>query len=257
MTIRHIILMLEACWLMIFFVPLPVLCSGNALGIVFCAILFFITFYWNDSLSFVASIFNSSLCAKIIILIAAFLIAAAVVYIFILNAKMILASKRRPPIGKPCTVIILGCRVRENRPSRMLRRRLDTALEYLNENPDSVCIASGGQGDDEKISEAEAMKSYLLDKSFDESRIYLENKSKSTYENLLFSREIIRSNSLPEIIATATDGFHQYRTHLIAKSLELDTFALSSKTEPRYDPTYRVREWLGLSAYFLSNKKFK
>ena len=46
----------------------------------------------------------------------------------------------------------------------MLRRRLDAAITAMNDNPDTLCIVSGGKGDDEKISEALAMKNYLLEK---------------------------------------------------------------------------------------------
>ena len=52
------------------------------------------------------------------------------------------------------TVLVLGCSVKGERPSRMLRQRIEAATEYLEKNPDSKAVLSGGQGPDEKISEA-------------------------------------------------------------------------------------------------------
>lgn len=59
------------------------------------------------------------------------------------------------------TVLVLGCSV-EERPSRMLRQRIEAATEYLEKNPDSKAVLSGGQGPDEKISEAECMRRELV-----------------------------------------------------------------------------------------------
>lgn len=52
------------------------------------------------------------------------------------------------------------------------------------ENTTAVCIVSGGKGDSENISEAEAMYRWLVDKGIDSSRIYKEDKSTSTVENI-------------------------------------------------------------------------
>ena len=58
-------------------------------------------------------------------------------------------------------IIVLGAQVRENGPSPVLKYRLDKAVEYLEENPDTICIVSGGQGKNEPWSEAEGMAQYL------------------------------------------------------------------------------------------------
>jgi uncharacterized SAM-binding protein YcdF (DUF218 family) len=185
-----------------------------------------------------------------VMILLATVIFAAVIYLIIINFNMLRCEHRSPPCDIPCTVIVLGCRVKGTRPTRMLRRRLETAYRYLCRNPQAVCIVSGGKGADEMISEAEAMHAYLLKLGLDPSRIYTEDKSTSTLENLRFSCDIIRAENLPKEIATATDGFHQYRTRLLARSLSTDVYAISAATEPRYALTYRVREWFGLTAFF-------
>ncbi len=254
MEIRHIFLMLECYWFTIFCVPLPVLCAGNALGLFVCAALVIITIFWNSFAELVSTVFTSSFIGAAAIILISLLIIALAIYLFVLNTKMLIAAHKKADTDKPTTVIILGCRVKGTRPTRMLRRRLDAGLKALNDNPQSICIASGGKGEDEKISEAQAMKAYLIEKGLDESRIYLEDQSCSTYQNLKLSKVIIEKYNLPKQVCIATDGFHQYRASIMAKSLGINSAAISAPTEPRYEPTYRVREWLALTYFFIFQK---
>lgn len=249
MYLQNILLMLEAYLLILFCIPLPIICSGNAAGIIFSALLMILTFYFEPISIFLTSVWHSSAAAKIFLTSAASIVLIISVYIIIISVKMLSAKKRRPPRSLPCTVIILGCRVRGTRPSRMLRKRLNAAYDFLCENPRAVCIVSGGQGSDEKISEAQAMRRYLLDKGLDKNRVYSEDKSSSTLENLKFSQKIIEARNLPDTIAIATDGFHQYRAALIAEQLGIRSYTVPSVTEPRYAPTYWVREWFAIILY--------
>ena len=84
--------------------------------------------------------------------------------------------------------IILGAKVNGEVPSLSLRYRLDAALRYADEYPHVKFILSGGQGPGEHITEAEAMKRFLLDHGIKEERLLLEQQSTSTYENILFSK---------------------------------------------------------------------
>ena len=122
----------------------------------------------------------------------------------------------------------------------------------MQKNPEAVCVVSGGKGSDEKISEAEAMRRYLVDKGLDESRIIMEDKSTSTFENIKFTFAITDKLALGRDITIVTDGFHQYRASLIAKKEGAgEVKAYSAHTEPRYAPAYWVREWLGLTHFFV------
>lgn len=140
------------------------------------------------------------------------------------------------------TVIVLGCKVNGERPSLILRTRLDAAYTYLSENEESSCVVSGGQGDDEGISEAECMYRYLVERGIEPNRIYREDKSTTTKENLTFSKEIIDENNLNQEIVIVTNDFHEYRANKLAHSLGLDTSAVPAKTAWYFLPTYYVRE---------------
>lgn len=144
------------------------------------------------------------------------------------------------------TVVVLGCKVNGDHPSLMLKRRLDAAAAYLQENPDAVCIVSGGQGDNETRSEASVMADYLEEQGIAPARIHQEDQSRDTKENLLFSKSIIEQEALSENVVIISDGFHQFRAWLIAQKLELHSFAVSGHTSFWLIPAYALREVLSL-----------
>ena len=116
-------------------------------------------------------------------------VAAVILLAGVETAFMIKAATAKP--SENATVVVLGCRAYGSRPSIMLASRLDAAYEYLTEHPDAICIVSGGQGPDESMPEAECMYLYLTEKGIAPERIYQENRSTSTRENLLFSHRNI------------------------------------------------------------------
>ncbi len=153
------------------------------------------------------------------------------------------------------TVIVLGCKVNGDQPSRMLRRRLDTAAVYLKENEAASCIVSGGQGHNEDYSEAYVMKQYLINAGIKEERIHLEDKSTNTLENLKFSKAVAENRGLADTFVIISDGFHQCRARTIAMKLGLDSYAVSANTDFWVVPCYAVREVLSfikLIPFYLS-----
>lgn len=184
-------------------------------------------------------------CGKIILKFAATLMSVTVCVTIIISSLMI-ATVFNVPTDETPTLIVLGCRVYDERASLMLSERLDAAYEYLSQNEDVICIVSGGQGEGENISEAECMYRYLVDLGIDESRIYKEDQSTSTRENLLYSKQIIEDENLSENIAIVTNEFHEFRAKLIADELDLDSTSVSAATAWWLFPTYYVRELYGI-----------
>ena len=146
---------------------------------------------------------------------------------------------------------MLGCRVKDKKPSLALKERLDKTYEYLNENKELNCILSGGQGDNEEISEAKCMYQYLVKKGIDKKRLYLEDQSTSTRENILFSYKIIEKENLNKTITIITNEFHEYRAQTIASNLNIESYAISTKTAWWLFPTYFVREIFGMIYEFI------
>lgn len=82
-------------------------------------------------------------------------------------------------------VVVLGAQVRKSSPSKVLRYRLDTAIDHLSENPGTTYIVSGGKGPNEPVAEAQGMTNYLESYGIKKNRIIKEMKSKTTQEKHL------------------------------------------------------------------------
>ena len=155
-------------------------------------------------------------------LLAVILLAIAVPAGLILSAF----SGRGEPGGE--VLIVLGTTVNGTEPSSMLKQRLDAAAQYLNTYPESVCIVTGGKGDDVNLSEAQCMFNYLTAAGIDAARITMEDRATSTVENLQNVRKMLSTN---EVDILSSD-FHLFRAGLIAKDAGFTATLIPAKTEP-------------------------
>lgn len=167
--------------------------------------------------------------------------------------KIIAATRRRPAAG--ATVVVLGCQVHGDQPSRMLTRRLQRTRDYLLEDPRRVAILSGGKGDNEGISEALCMYRWLVAQGIAPERLYLEDRSTSTEENLLFSWRIIRREGLGREMAIVTNEFHQYRAGYIADYLGFSHGAVCARSVWWLLPTYLIREQYGILFFWALHRR--
>ena len=158
----------------------------------------------------------------------------------------VMVSAILQPAAEAETVIVLGCKVDRNGPSRMLRERLDAAYDYLQENTDAIVIVTGGQGSDEPEPEGTAMQKYLLKKGIDAGRIYVEDRSESTRENLINAAEIMQENSLRSPVLIVTNEFHVLRAQMIAHSMGMHASTLPAPTAALYFGPYFIRELYGV-----------
>lgn len=146
-------------------------------------------------------------------------------------------------------IIVLGAQVYKNGPSIVLRYRLDEAIDYLNNNPGTVCIVTGGQGYNEPFAEAVGMAEYLEKNGIDSGRIILETKSKNTKQNIENSMKLIREDSSVGIV---TNNFHVFRALQTAKSLGLtDVCGIAADSAAFYLPNNMLREFLAEIKFLL------
>ncbi|MEE5991683.1 MAG: YdcF family protein [Oscillospiraceae bacterium] len=176
-------------------------------------------------------------------------LAVSVILAVAISIAMGKAIATKPKEEHP--VVVLGCKVRNDGLSLMLLHRMQAAETYLKAHPDVPVILCGGQGNDEPMSEAQAMCNYLTEHGIDKNRIYLDDKSTNTFENLQNAKEVLDENELDYDITIVTDGYHQLRASLIASSLKLKADAVSAKTSWYLVPCYWVREWLGVCYQFI------
>lgn len=159
-----------------------------------------------------------------------------------------------PPLSEAADtdcVIVLGCQVKGETPTSMLCDRLNAALELLRSSESTLCVVSGGKGNGEAISEAEAMRRYLLENGISDKRIIPEPGSHSTEENLRFSAALLRERGFDGRITIVTNEYHQYRAHIYAEREGLNVSHYSAATIPRLIPNSWVREWAALAVAFL------
>ncbi len=150
------------------------------------------------------------------------------------------------------TVIVLGCGIRGERVSVGLAKRLNKAAEYHEKNPEAMIIVSGGQGPQEDISEALAMKRYLVEKGIDERKIIMEDRSTSTITNFKYSHEIMLEYGLPEdSVVFVTNGYHVYRGAYYAKAEGLTVTHLGTDIIWYTIPMNYMREMLAVMKMWL------
>ncbi len=148
-------------------------------------------------------------------------------------------------------LIVLGAAVQGDRLSLTLENRLKGAVEYLEAYPDAVVIVSGGKGPGENITEAEAMRDWLVNEAgIDPERVLTEDKATSTQENLEFSFAIIRSRGdEPDgNVAICSSAYHLYRAKQMARNMGVEAAGVSAPWGyPLVMFNYFIREAFGVT----------
>lgn len=174
------------------------------------------------------------------------LLCAFVLWLIISILVLALGYPRFQETQSPCTVVIPGCSVLGVRPSKMLVHRLEAACRVLQAHPDFPCIVTGGQGPGEDCTEALAMRDWLVEQGIDSQRIYLEDRSTNTWQNLSFAKEILMDNHLPQTVLVVSDRYHLFRCSRIAKRLHLPCSCLPCSINPVVAFGYWFRECVAL-----------
>jgi uncharacterized SAM-binding protein YcdF (DUF218 family) len=150
-------------------------------------------------------------------------------------------------------IVVLGCGlINGDQVSRLLGDRLDKAFKVYDRSM-SACkiICSGGKGPDETISEAEAMKNYLIEThGISPKDIILEDQSANTMENLRNSMEIIQKRGGRQFTAVVSSGYHIMRADIYASKLNFDETGIGAHTALYYWPSAMIREYAALVKYY-------
>lgn len=178
-------------------------------------------------------------------------VVAGAAAIFVLTELLIVRGMFAGKSGVYPYLIVLGAQVDGRRITDSLKRRLDRAEMYLKEHVETVVIVSGGRGDQEEIPEAEAMEKYLLEKGIEGKRILKENRSRTTKENLIFSKVYIEDMDCP--VGIVSNSFHLYRAVCYArKTGYIKPCPLAADCHPLLLPNYMVREFFAVWKMWLT-----
>ena len=155
-------------------------------------------------------------------------------------------------------LLVLGAKVNPGGPSLALRNRIDAAFDYLTAHPDCTAILSGGQGPDEPMTEAQCMFNELVAMGIDPQRLWLEDQSTTTWENMKFSRAMLeeKSGTAPEQIALLSNEFHLFRAQLFARRFGFDPVGVPASTSlPVLKINYFIREAVAVWYYMIFGGK--
>lgn len=152
-------------------------------------------------------------------------------------------------------LIVLGAGVNGETPSLSLLNRLEAAKEYLDDFPESKAILSGAQGPGEDISEAECMRRWLEENGVSPKRLIMEERARSTYENIAFSLDIIEQDGGERTgkVAIVSSEYHLYRAKYIAAELGAKPLGVAGRTSyPVLMINYFIREAAAVSVMWLT-----
>lgn len=163
---------------------------------------------------------------------------------FLVVAGLIYSGTQKTPQKNADTMIILGAQVRGNPavPSAILKERLDAAVPYLLENPETKVIVTGGQGPDETDTEANVMADYLIQQNIDPKRIIKENQSTRTEENIRNAKKL---TELGKTVIVTSD-FHMYRGLMLARRENVEATGLPAVSKSSATFKSYAREMLAL-----------
>ncbi len=173
-------------------------------------------------------------------------LAGFVIFLVILGNIVSEAGKAAKPGAD--YVVVLGAHVYGKRMSTNLKYRIEAAYEYLEKNPSSKAVLSGGQGSGEEITEAEAMRLFLVEKGISEDRMLIDETSTNTEENLRNSLKLIGDKKQRVVIVS--NDFHIFRAKGIARKQGYENVeGIGSRTVIYTMPNCYVREVVAVLKY--------
>jgi uncharacterized SAM-binding protein YcdF (DUF218 family) len=176
-----------------------------------------------------------------------FLLVSYVIYAFVYGR---ITGLRRADF-----VVVLGSGLTGDRVPPLLASRLERGRRVYQavgrRKASPLLIVSGGQGSDERISEAEAMARYLIERGVPEDHVVREDQSRTTEENLTFSKAIMERSRPGYRCIIVTSNYHVFRAAIIARRLGVNGQVTGARTAGYYWPSAMLREF---AAVFLSYK---
>lgn len=174
-----------------------------------------------------------------------------VVHVVNFLSSFFLMSLYKPRKNKEF-IIVLGSGLVEGKVTPLLGGRIDKAISFYHAQKKTgkppKLIMSGGQGEDEPMAEAEAMKNYAVEKGIPETHIIVEDKSRNTLENMRFSKQKIPYADKLKRTIYSTSNYHLLRAGMYAKAAGLRPVGIGAKTALYYLPNALIREYIALVA---------
>ena len=169
--------------------------------------------------------------------------------IFMAHTALYAALARR---ARARAVIVLGAGLLAGQVPPLLAGRLQQALaaaqqQELEGGQGRIPIVpSGGQGADESRSEGEAMAEWLLEHGASERDILVEDRARTTEENLRYSAGLLQQAGIDPPYLIVTSNYHAPRAAMLARKVGLDAQAIGSPTAMYFWPSAYLREFIAV-----------
>lgn len=254
--IPRLLIGIAASALILNFVTLLLIGASRSVGAIFgmfpCGLLLLYAIFMPRVHKWIAAVWKRAGAGRTALIVVAVFLVTGIVLTVVETVFMVMyANREAPDSEKPPVVIVLGCQVRDGRASTLLQARIDTAYDYLVSHPDCKCILSGGKGPDEAISEAQCMYDSLVSSGIAPERLFLEDRSTTTRENLKYCKEIMDREDLGDTAVIVTNSWHEFRAQTIASDLGLRCGGAGAPTAWWLLPANYLREILAIAYQFV------
>lgn len=177
---------------------------------------------------------------------------AALALLALLEGLVISGMSATAPPGMDY-LMVLGASVYDDGPSPALVRRINAVTGCLDQHPDALVIATGGQGEGERIAEAQCIRDELVRRGVDPARILLEDKSTNTWENMTFSKALIDRDDAA--VGIVTNNYHVWRSTRLARRAGLtNVHGIAAEYTGPTLIHFMVREAISIAVWFLRGR---
>lgn len=180
-----------------------------------------------------------------------------IVFINFLTSS-VLYQLNRPQLNQDFIIILGAGLLNGEKVTPLLAKRIDRGIAFYREQIEKtfsspVLLMSGGQGKDEHLPEAVAMKRYALEQGVPERDIETEVKSTTTLENMRFCKAIM-DKKMPQGYRAifVSNNYHIFRAGIFARSIGLKADGIGAKTAKYFIPNAFLREF---AALLMMNKR--
>ncbi|MBW1606366.1 YdcF family protein [Lactobacillus sp. Sy-1] len=174
-------------------------------------------------------------------------------------AAAMLFTFRKPRPDKQFIIVLGAGLLNGDQVSPLLASRIDKGIQFYHQvvaktGKAPLMICSGGQGGDETVPEGRAMREYAIQHGIAAEHVVAEDRSKTTLQNMLFSKQIVAAHNLPlnNGIYVSND-YHIFRAGIYAQQAGLNIQGLGAKTSRFFVPNATIREYIAL---LMNHKKF-
>lgn len=165
----------------------------------------------------------------------------AIVLYFAVSLAQVVYTGRQHSTEPVDAIVVLGAAQYDGRPSPQLQARLDHAVTLWNEGVAPTVMVTGGKAPGDRFTEAEASRSYLVERGVPESAIMMENAGRNTYDSLDAAARLLLDADLDDVVLVS-DSYHLKRSSLIASGFGLDPRVAAT-------PTSVVTGWSSVSRH--------